>query len=331
MAMIHTIVDNSEITDPRLKAFLYGRARQWRYSDLSSSPTQCTQLPDDYSSDPPGQAKPKVPKIIHWNDTLPAAGPLPGITKSISRLTLGTSGASSAKPAEADTAADVEWGNGDVPCPTFAGGKEPTGECVFTEPGVQRAILSFFEEVAQDPESYRNPNFTTVVNIPQPTTDAPFALDANATMPDAADIQPTTPMVTSEQAELMEARAKLDDMRTALKACPDDVDMLAKGRTRLMEKIVNQETLIKDLQVKALGSGSLGAGEAGGVRQEWAHEVKGSQVPFAGTMVDSELLKAAGLGETAGEELEKAGATGAGKEVLGEKMGEEVDDKKAFL
>jgi hypothetical protein len=331
MAMVYTILDNSEITDPRPKAFLHGRTRQWKYSDLSCSPTLCTQLPDDYSSDSPAQAKLKVPKNIRWDDVLPEAGPLPGITKSMSRLAFDTSATISAKPAEAAAAADVEWGSGDVPCPTFAGGKEPTGECVFTEPDVQRAILSFFEEVAQDPENYRNPKFATAVNIPQPTADAPFALDPNATMPGTADIQPPSPMVTPEQAELEEACAKLEDMRAALKACPDNVKLLAKGRARLMSKIVNQETLIKDLQVKALGSGSLGPGAAGKVRPGWTHEVNGSQVPFAGTMVDSELLKAAGLGETAREGLEKTGATSDGEGIVGEEVGEIVDKEKAFL
>lgn len=331
MAMVYTTLDNSEITDPRLKAFMHGRTRQWKYSDLSCNPTLCTQLPDDYSSDSPGQAKLKVPKTIRWDDVLPEAGPLPRITKSMSGLSFDTSANISAKPAQAAAAADIEWGSGDVPCPTFAGGKEPTGECVFTEPDVQRSILSFFEEVAHDPENYRNPKLTTAVNIPQPTADAPFALDANATTPGTADIQPPSPMVTPEQAELEDARAKLEDMRIALKACPDNVKLFAKGRARLMGKIVNQETLIKDLQVKALGSGSLGAGAAGEVRQGWTHEANGSQVPFAGTMVDSELLKAAGLGETAREGLEKAGATGDSKEVVEEEAGEEVDEEKAFL
>ena len=331
MAMVYTILDNSEITDPRLKAFLHGRTRQWKFSDLSCSPTQCTQLPDDYSSDSPNQAKLQVPKIIHWNDILPETRPLPGITKSMSRLALGVTGTSSVKPAEEVAGANVEWGNGDVPCPTFAGGKEPTGECVFTEPDVQRAILSFFEEVAQDPDNYRNPKFMTAVNIPQPTADAPFALDAKTTMPDTADIQPASPMMTPEQAELEQARAKLDDMRTALKACADDVKMLAKGRARLLGKIVKQEALIKDLQKKALGSGSLGAGAAEEDRQGWTQPVNGSQVPFAGTMVDSELLKAAGLGETAREGLEKAGTKGDSKGLSEEGVGEDVDKEKAFL
>ena len=347
MAMVYTTLDNSEITDPRLKAFMHRRTRQWKYSDLSWSPTTCTQLPDDYPSDSPGQATPKVPQTIRWDDVLPEAGPLPEITKSMSHLTLDTSGTTSAKPAGAAAGADAEWGSGEVPCPTFAGGKEPTGESVFTEPEVQRAILCFFEEVAQDPENYRNPKFKTAMNIPQPTADAPFALDANATMSPTDDIQPTSPMLTPEQAELEDARAKLEDMRSALKACPDEVEMLAKGRARLMGKIANQEALINDLTVKALGSGSLGAGAAEGVRQGWTSKANGSQVPFAGTMVDSELLKAAGLGETAREGLEKANskgdgkevleeekadATGGAKEVLGEEKGEEsVDEEKAFL
>ena len=82
MAMVYTTLDNSEITDPRLKAFMHRRTRQWKYSDLSWSPTTCTQLPDDYPSDSPGQATPKVPQTIRWDDVLPEAGPLPEITKS---------------------------------------------------------------------------------------------------------------------------------------------------------------------------------------------------------------------------------------------------------
>jgi hypothetical protein len=111
--------------------------------------------------------------------------------------------------------------------------------------------------------------------------------------------------MTPRQVEVDEARAKLTEMRIALDACPEDDNTFAKGRTKLVQKIEKQEAAVKELQVKALSSGSLGAGEAEDLRQDWSPKVDGHQVPFAGTMVDSELLKAAGLGETASEGLDK--------------------------
>ncbi len=123
-------------------------------------------------------------------------------------------------------------------------------------------------------------------------------------MPDSADIQTASQLLTPEQTELNDAHEKLAGMRSALDACPADIEALAKGRARLAEKIARQEGVVQELLTKALGSGSLGAGEAEDVRRSWSPKVEGLSVPFAGTMVDSELLKAAGLGETAGEEEE---------------------------
>lgn len=303
MAMIDTLVEDSEITHPNLKAFLHQRTRQWKYTDLTVDPTQCTNLPDDY----PGSSKPtpsKGNKPVRWNEELPC---LSGLTKILHRLSLSVlpSNGEKSTSAESTTDASSDWGSTSVPCPTFAGGKEPTGECIFTEPAVQGAILSFFEDAAQDPENYCNPAFSTLADIPRPTADAPFTIDADATMPDTADSQTASHMLTPEQLELEDARTKLAGMRIALSACPEDVEALAKGRAKLVEKIAKQEAEVENLQVKALSSGSLGAGEAENIRQDWSPKVDGPRVPFAGTMVDSELLKAAGLGDTASEELEK--------------------------
>ncbi|KAH6619954.1 Arb2 domain-containing protein [Boeremia exigua] len=307
MAMIHTLAEISDLTHPSLKAFLHQRTRQWKYSDLGLDPEECTELPDDYSCDAPKQTLQQDTNVIRWNAELPGPSSLSEIATPLHRLTLNTVFSSSDKsaPTNSDPDASYDWGSGSVPCPTFAGGQEPAGECVFTDPAVQRAILSFFEDVAQDPENYRNPAFTTVV-VPSPTADEPFILDADAPVPETVDTS-TAHLMTPEQLELDEARKKLADMRIALGACPDDVDILAKGREKLAAKVAKQEAAIQDLQVKALGSGALGAGEAEDLRQEWKPQVDGPRVPFAGTMVDSELLKAAGLGETASEELEKLG------------------------
>ncbi|KAJ4988944.1 Arb2 domain-containing protein [Stagonosporopsis vannaccii] len=303
MAMVQTSVEDLEVSHPSLKALLHQRTRQWKFTDSSMSPAQCTELPNNYSPAP----KPtplKDNKAIRWNEEVPHPV-LCETQKTLHHLALSavpTNGEKSKSP-HSTTDISSDWGSGSVPCPTFAAGREPTGECIFTQPAVQDAILSFFEDVAQDPENYRNPAFSTLADIPRPTADAPLIFDADATIPHLADSQTASHMLTHEQLELKDAHATLAEMRIALGACPKDVEMLAKGRARLVEKIVKQEAAVKDLQVKALGSGSLGVGEAEDIRQDWRRKVDGPRVPFAGTMVDSELLKAAGLGETADEEL----------------------------
>lgn len=314
MAMMQTLIEDSEATHPSLRAFLHQRTRQWRYTDLSTNPAQCIELPDDYVANATVPHQSKVAQIVRWNEELPQPRTLSEITKAFHRLTVSIAPNDGDKSTSTDSTTDIssDWGSASVPCPTFAGGKEPTGECIFTEPAVQHAVLSFFEEVAQDPENYDNPPFTTLADIPHPTADAPFSLNADSIMHNTANSQIARPVLSPEQAELEDARAKLADMRIALDACPD-VDALAKARAKLAEKIVKQEAAIDNLQVKALGSGSLGAGEADDLRKDWSPKVDGPRVPFAGTMVDSELLKAAGLGETAEEELEK------------------IDEEKAFL
>lgn len=299
MAMIHTNLDNSEITHPDLKAFMHQRTRQWKYSDTSRDPLQCTDMPDDFVRNDKGKAPARDPKIIRWDEQLD--NNYRSNQDRMHRLTLDPV-STSPRP---DVNANSDWGSGSVPCPTFAGGKEPVGECIFTEPGVQRAILSFFEEVAQDPENYRNPTFTTSTYAPRPTADAPFTFDADATMPEMSDLQTAAPMLTPEQLELEESRARIVDMHIALQACPANVQELARGRTNLMERISKQEMAIKDLELRAASTASVGVGQTEELHENWTPKVDGPQVAFAGTTVDSELLKAAGLGETADEELMK--------------------------
>ncbi|KAJ4337538.1 hypothetical protein N0V95_008300 [Ascochyta clinopodiicola] len=293
MAVIHSLVDNSEITQSKLKAFLHQRTRQWKYTDLSSDPKQCVDLPDDYSSDAPSQPASQDTKPIHWNEQLPESGSRSEITKTLHHLTLSITPSTDDTPTESNTTTTAEWTSGSVLCPTFAGGSEPTGECIFTTPSVQHAILSFFETVAQTPAHYRNPPFSTFAEIPRPTVDAPFALSA---APESSDTQPANPMPTPEQEALDESRTTLSTFRTALAACPADSDELAPGREKLARKIATQEAAVKELEIAALGSGSLRAGEAEDLRREWRPRVEGPRVPFAGTMVESGLLRAAGLG-----------------------------------
>ncbi|KAF3040364.1 hypothetical protein E8E12_009494 [Didymella heteroderae] len=310
MAVVHAMLDNSEVTHPSIKAFLHQRTRQWKYSDLSSSPTQCTELPNDYAGESSTDNTPQGTNAVCWNENVPESGSLSTITKTLHNLAMCVTPPANSDGSTMDSSAsDIssEWKMSSVPCPTFAGGKEPTGECIFTDSTVQRAVLSFFEDVARNPEGYRNPTFETLGNVPHPTADAPFALSADTTMEEPFEIQTAHHMLTPERQELEEARAKLADLRIALSGCPDDVETLAKGRAKLTGKITKQETAIKDLEVKAISTGSLGAGEAENERKNWSPKVEGPKVPFAGTMADSELLKAAGLVDTASEELEKLG------------------------
>jgi hypothetical protein len=308
MAVVHAMMDNSEISHPSIKAFLHQRTRQWKYSDLCSNATQCTELPDDYVGDTSARKPSQDNKPVRWNEHIAEPRPLSKIMKTLPNLTLNvvpptTSNGSATESIVSDNSS--EWKTGSVPCPTFAGGKEPTGECIFTDPLVQRAILDFFEEVAQYPENYRNPAFNTFADIPQPTVDAPLALSTDTTIQETSHIQTAHHMLTPEQQKLEEARSNLADMRIALSSCPDDVDALAKGRARLGEKITKQEVAVKNLEVKALNTVSLGAGETEDERKDWKPKVEGTKIPFAGTMADSELLKAAGLFDTASEELGK--------------------------
>lgn len=307
MAVVHAMMDNSEITHPSIKAFLHQRTRQWKYSDLSSNSTQCTDLPDDYVGDASYNNLRQGTKAVRWNEKVAESGPLSKITKTSHNLALSVVPPTNSNTDSSASDTDSDWKTSSVPCPTFAGGKEPTGECIFTDSSVQRAILSFFEDVAHDPENYRNPPFTTSANIPRPTIDAPFALSADTTMQEPSEIPTAHHMLTPEQQQLEEARAKLGDMRIALSGCPGDVDALAKGRAKLAEKIAKQEVAIKDLEARALSAGSLGAGEAEEERGNWRPEVEGEKVPFAGTVADSELLKAAGLLGAAGEEVDGLG------------------------
>ena len=58
-------------------------------------------------------------------------------------------------------------------------------------------------------------------------------------------------------------------------------------------------------------------------------QVEGPKVPFAGTMVDSELLKAAGLVESAEEGLGLSAGAGAVQDQYA--RGGHEDDEKAYV
>ncbi|KAI8937476.1 hypothetical protein NX059_005194 [Plenodomus lindquistii] len=317
MALVSSTVDESQIQHPSLRAFLHQRTRHWRYSDLTPDPFQCVGLPNDYNKDldstpsPSGPGVMKSAQHIRWNEDLPASGPLSGITNALHRLVVGAT--SQSKETASTTAADpyTEWSTNQVVlAPTFAGGVESTPECIFTDRKVQHAILSFFEEVAQDPENYRNPNMKLFTEAPQPTPENPLVLSADDT---TFTSQPLSAEMTPEHLELEEARQNLFEMCIAFDACPDHKPELANGREKLAKKIHEKRAQIEDLEKKALAKGGLRAGEATEKRENWKPQAEGPKVPFAGSMVDSELLKAAGLFETAQAELNKLSADGEEK------------------
>ena len=151
--------------------------------------------------------------------------------------------------------------------------------------------------------------------------------------------------MTPEQAELEEARERLAELRVAFTACPDGISELVQGRAMLGKKIKVMETRVDDLENKTKKALLLGGGGgdhgvlnvAGEEREEkdkkkggnWKMQVEGPKVPFAGTMVDSELLKAAGLVESAEEGLGLSAGAGAVQDQYA--RGGHEDEEKAFV
>jgi hypothetical protein len=318
MALVHSLIDDSQIKNPQLRAFLHQRTRQWRYTDLTTNPLHCTDLPEYYEHPLPNtSAIMKSASHIPWHEDLPKDGPLATITKAMHRIKIAVTPTPKSSSEEQEGEEVTEWASGTaVPCPTFAGGDNSVGECIFTNPSVQNAILAFFEDVAQDPEHYRNPDFKIYTEAPQPTPENPLALSAD----ENETFTPLAPEMNPTQAELDAAREKLVDLGIALSACPADNASLAPGRENVARKIKIVQAKIEKLEKEALGKGGLKAGEAQDKRDEnWKPQVEGSKVKFAGTMVDSELLKAAGLVDTVERALEGKGEDGEG------------EDEKAFV
>jgi hypothetical protein len=308
MALVHSLIDDSQIKNPNVRAFLHQRAREWRYTDLAVSPKDCTELPKGYRSMQDSPLRARTARHIAWNEDISKGSVLSGITGALHRLVVSVTPSKEVDETPEASDSSDGWSSGEIAiCPTFAGGREPTGECIFTYFAVQHAILDFFEDVAQSPENYRNPDFKVYSPAPQPTPDNPLALD-----PDSSEVVgfPSLPSeMTPEQAELDMAKDELDQMKLALKACPTRVQELQQGRNKLVERIANQKVKILGLEKKALATGGLKAEEAHEQRENWQPQKEGTKVKFAGADIDSELLRAAGLIDTA-EELEQLAKKG---------------------
>lgn len=308
MAIVDTMVDATSIHNPSLKAFLHQRVRQWKITD-NTDPQKCSELPSDYASQD-GESdygKTKGPETTHpkisWLDTVPPSGSISTVTGLLKRLKMAVTPHKSTHEAEAESTDFHNYGYDPI-CPTFGGGDsdESVGECIFTTPAVQQAILEFFEEVAQNASGYRNPAFTTS-NAPQPTPDNPLELDAEDS--ENMTFQPLPAEMSPEQQEVDIIKKRLVNMKACLAATPKDNPELKEGRAGLEKRIIIVTEELEEAQKKALASGGLKAGEAEEIRENWEPQYDGPKVPFAGTMVDSELLKGAGLFETAEKALEE--------------------------
>lgn len=330
MAVISSLMNGSQISNPALKAFMHQRARQWKVAHNDAiDPAELTELPVDYVGAPPFISAPEEHQAINWLEKLsPSSMLLNYIRASADRLSSAVQSRSEQqdKPTDAleepaksskDTAAATSSNtflDSNPICPTFAGGDTWIGECVLAQPNVQQAVMNFFEEVAQDPANYRNPEFK-LNNVPQPTPDNPLTLSAGDAAAEAAtrDGLPAE-MVSEEQPALDKAKAEVEEMRAALSVTPADNPALTAGLQGLRKRLVKKEADVLQLEKKALVSGSLKAGAAQQQRGKWASQRTGEQweakktgpaIPFAGVQLDSEVVKGAGLTATVEEELEK--------------------------
>ncbi|KAF2820106.1 hypothetical protein CC86DRAFT_361760 [Ophiobolus disseminans] len=310
MALVHSLMYDAQIQDPHLLAFLHQRTREWRHSDLTNDPQNCTALPENYCSEgsPPTE---KIIEHIAWNEDVSKGGALSTITNALHRLAVSvTPTMKKEEPASVAPVAEADlWSSGQAAiCPTFAGGPESTGECILTYPAVQEAVLSFFEEVAQNPENYCNPKFKIYSAAPQPSPDNPLALDPED--PNVAGFSTLVPEMTLEQAEVDMAKEHLKHMKSSLQACSANVPELHEGRKKLVAKIAKQQVKIQELEQAALATGGLTAGQAPKARANWKPPKEGVPVEFLGATVDSELLKGAGMVGTAAAALEALGDDG---------------------
>lgn len=310
MALIHSLSDASQIKNANFREFLHRRARQWKCSERTSDPLHCTDLPKDFYEIFKNKPQPKVftptkrVQHISWNDT--SSWDSAGDSASARDHILPDMSSLEKTSAPRAFVASTEWSDGlDVVCPTYAGGDSFVGERVFTNPTIQHAILSFFEDIARDPAAYSNSESELYMAAPQPTPDNPLMLFDESSVKESDRISPE---MMPEQAELYEARQMLGNMRMALDACPSNVKELEEGRDRLDKKIRDKEREIETLSRKILYNGGFQAGEAQEMRENWKPQKEGRKVAFAGTVVDSELLKAAGMFDTANEELEDLGS-----------------------
>jgi hypothetical protein len=303
MAVINPFVSGVQITNPQLKAFLHQRARQWKVSAYNN-PRECTEVPSHYelemevldssTKDRPADStqSDKPANAINWLETVSPPSTISSLTNLVKRVAISIQPQKQPPTTVTDDRDDM-----DPICPTFADAENPmgAGECVFTCPAVQQCILEFFEEVAQNPSNYCNPVFKVAVSD-----------DWNMTGDEEQDGEGSSDQLlymSPEHLELDTKKAELETMKAALRVTPKGQPGLQAGREKLEKRIEKKEKEVDDLTKKILATGGLQADEGEEARENWKPVGQGPKIPFAGVMVDSELVKGAGLEETAEEEL----------------------------
>ncbi|KAF2184820.1 hypothetical protein K469DRAFT_750686 [Zopfia rhizophila CBS 207.26] len=298
MAIVQARVMGSQISNPDLKAFLHQRCRQWEISSLSIDPKDCVGKPLDrihfaeHNIKEP-KSEHSVARPINWLEPIPPSGVASTISGLVKRLTPSNRSRVPERPVSDSAIFDDE-----PLCPTFAGGNNGIGECVFTDPAVYEAILDFFAEVAQNPMEFNNPDFN--VTVPEPNTEH----EADEGKPEGsqrdAKFGPLLPPEMSlEQMEIQNLEGELKHMKEALAATPKNDPAHEEGRRNLEKRIAKTVRGIEGLKKRKSATGGLDAGQAQELGGNWKPVGKGPKISFAGTMVDSDLVKGAGLIDTA--------------------------------
>jgi hypothetical protein len=294
MAIVNPFMTGSNITNPNLKNFLHQRARQWKVASGATDPRECIEVPHHYAQDDLEILDSSKEGPINWLENISPLSANIDISKNSSCFKASNENAS----AEGlDERYDM-----DPICATFAGGSDnPTGagECVFTNRAVQHCILEFFEEVAHKPNGFRNPTFIAARSDP-----TGWGEEGDAAYQPLRLVE-----ISPERTELEEKRKHLANMREALLFIPNYDPDLYMGRNNLQKRISELEEDVFRLQKKAHLGGGLKSGEVKDMTDHWSPEKQGPLISFAGVLVDSELVKGAGLEETVEEELMKLGGS----------------------
>ncbi|KAF2467173.1 uncharacterized protein BDR25DRAFT_376025 [Lindgomyces ingoldianus] len=293
---------SSQICNANLKAFLRQRARKWILSPLSSDPHDCVEMPPSAvraDGAPTSSQTAKPSKPVSWLETLVPPTSVPAISGLLNRFSLST-----AHQAQSSREPSYDSDDRSPICPAFAGGLSSIGECVFTNSELQKCILNFFEEVAQNPAEFRNPDFKVIIADPMQAEWEHAAEEGQGEDDEDAGYRELLPPgMSPEREEIDDQKARLINMKESLKATPKNDPELEMGRQGLEKRIVKAEHELQELVTKAMATGALKHGEAQEVRDKWETVGNGPKIPFAGTMVDSELVKGAGLLDTAEEAL----------------------------
>lgn len=262
----------------RLKEFLRQRAREWKV-DSMDEPNICIEDPlvntertkEDAPSIPPDVPS-GLERKLHWL----------GRVFESSRIGY----VSALKPEPPKETIIRKSGDTGPLCPAFSGGPTGTGECIFTNPAVYKSILDFFQEVYEHdyyPVRYANPKFDVHV----PLSEEEF---------ERKEMLP--PDMAVEQQMIEEKKAEIEHMKQSLEMTPK-TDMFEQGRANLERRIQRFETELDNMIKAEDAANDLSGRQIEGPKSDWEPVGQGPRTRIAGTMVEVDLLKGAGLLEVA--------------------------------